>query len=158
MCPKAMQLLFEDGTVHLFGTEAEAVNERSHFYLVAKNIRLGRQDRQPEAAAALRPHLSALAAAVAALLRGPFAKPDRMSAAAGAAAGTLTAAGRLFPAESLPVLLGEAGIADVTAAAAEAGANNPPHKVREVIRVLQHRIEVCVCIRWRPAGRLVLGV
>ncbi len=59
-----------------------------------------------------------------------------MSAAAGAAAGTIAAAGRLFPAESLPVLLGEAGIADVTAAAAEAGANNPPHKVREVIRDL----------------------
>lgn len=132
----AMHLLLEDGTIHLYGREAHAVNERLHFFQDTKNVRLGRQDRQSEAAAALRPHLSALAAAVAALLRGPFAKPDRMSAAAGAAAGAIAAAARLFPAEPLPALLGVAGIADVAAAAAEAGANNPPHKVREIIRDL----------------------
>ena len=87
------------------------------------------QDRRAEVAAAVRPHLPALATGLAALLRGPFAKPDRLAAAAGAAAGAASALARLLPGEPPAMLLGAPGASELSAAADEAGAQGPSQKV-----------------------------
>lgn len=78
----------------------------------------------------MRAHLPALAAAAAALLRGPFAKPERAAAGADAAAAAVAAAGRLFPGQPLPAVLNAAAAADLAGAAGEALARGLPRKVR----------------------------
>ncbi|KAK9825628.1 hypothetical protein WJX81_000686 [Elliptochloris bilobata] len=94
------------------------------------------RDRRAEVAAALRAHLPTLAAGLATLLRGQFAKLERFVAAAGAAANAVSAIARLFPGEALAALLGGPGASTLSAAADEAGTRGPSQKAASELRRL----------------------